>query len=176
MAVNLGRSSMQRIEIVNHDPRWGETFRKHAAIITEALGDTARGIEHVGSTAVPGLAAKPIVDILLVVRDSGDESTYLPPLVAAGYELRIREPEFHQHRMFRTSAGDIHLHVLSAGSTEVERMLRFRNRLRTNDDDRKAYEETKRRLAAEVWPDMDAYARAKTDIIERILAAATEEK
>jgi GrpB-like predicted nucleotidyltransferase (UPF0157 family) len=97
-------------------------------------------------------------------------------LVAAGYELRIREPEFHQHRMFRTSAGDIHLHVLSAGSTEVERMLRFRNRLRTNDDDRKAYEETKRRLAAEVWPDMDAYARAKTDIIERILAAANEEE
>jgi GrpB-like predicted nucleotidyltransferase (UPF0157 family) len=121
---------------------------------------------------VPGLAAKPIVDILLVVADSANESAYVPALEAAGYELRIREPEFHEHRMFRTPQRDIHLHVFTVGSTEIERCLLFRDRLRSNDADRERYEATKRVLAARSWDDMDAYATAKTEVVEEILAAA----
>ena len=167
---------MQRIEIIDYDPRWRETFAEHAAIIAEALDDESLRIEHVGSTSVPGLGAKPIVDILLVVRDSADESAYLQKLEAAGYALTVREPEFHEHRMFRTAERNIHLHVYSEGSPEAGRLLRFRDELRESADARRYYEETKRRLAASPWPDMDAYARAKSGVIEKILVAASQRK
>jgi len=93
---------------------------------------------------------------------------------AAGYTLRVREPDFHEHRMFRTPQRDVHIHVFSAGSPEIERHLIFRRRLRTNADDRARYEQTKRRLATQSWPDMNAYAQAKTQVIEAIIAAARE--
>jgi GrpB-like predicted nucleotidyltransferase (UPF0157 family) len=124
---------------------------------------------------VTGLGAKPIVDILLVVPNSGDESAYVPRLESAGYVLRIREPDFHEHRMFRTPECDVHVHVFSLDSAEVGRMLKFLDRLRGNATDRQVYEEAKRRLAAHLWPDMDAYARAKADSGERIMAAATDD-
>ena len=161
---------MRQIEIVDYDPRWPEKFQRHATAIADALGDTALQIEHIGSTSVPGLSAKPIVDILLVVSDSGDETTYAWQLERAGYELRVREPEFHQHRMFSTPEQDVQLHVFSAGSSEAARVLTFRDRLRGNAGHRRLYEEAKRRLARVPWPSVDAYARAKTEIIERILA------
>jgi GrpB-like predicted nucleotidyltransferase (UPF0157 family) len=160
-----------RIEITDYDRRWPKQFETHAAVIAKALGDAAVQIEHIGSTAVPALAAKAIVDILLVVADSGVEAIYRGRLEAAGYELRIAEPEFHQHRMFSTPERDVHLHVYSLGSAEVSRLLRFRDQLRGNVEDRRTYEETKRRLARAPWPNMDAYAQAKTAVIERILAA-----
>jgi GrpB-like predicted nucleotidyltransferase (UPF0157 family) len=136
------------------------------------LGDAALAIEHIGSTSVPGLAAKPIIDILVVVEDSRDEPSYLPAIEAAGYELRVREPEFHEHRMFATPARDVHIHVLSRGSSEIDRYLTFRDRLVKNADERQLYEDTKRKLAARSWPNMDAYATEKTEVVERILAAA----
>jgi GrpB-like predicted nucleotidyltransferase (UPF0157 family) len=107
-----------------------------------------------------------------VVPDSADESAYLPSLEAAGYVLRVREPEWNKHRMFRTSELDVHVHIYSAGCTEVERLLTFRDRLRRNADDRRCYEWTKRELAAKEWRDMNAYAEAKTEVIEGIIAAA----
>ena len=168
----IGGVEKRPIEIHSYEPTWPVKFRAHAAIIVEALGERALRVEHIGSTAVPGLAAKPIVDILLVVEDSADESTYLPQLEAAGYELRVREPDFHEHRMFRTPDRDVHLHVFSIGSSEIERYLTFRDRLISNADERRVYEETKRELAAVDWPVMDAYARAKTECVERIIAAA----
>jgi GrpB-like predicted nucleotidyltransferase (UPF0157 family) len=167
----IGGMETRAIEIHDYDPGWPERYRQHAAIIAEALGEAAIRIEHIGSTAVPGLAAKPIVDILLVVHDSADEASYLPRLEQAGYVLRVREPEFYDHRMLRTPERDVHIHVFSPGSPEIERYLRFRNRLRTNAEERRLYEETKRRLASKSWPDMDAYAEAKTETIERIIAA-----
>jgi GrpB-like predicted nucleotidyltransferase (UPF0157 family) len=136
------------------------------------LGAVALRIEHIGSTSVPGLAAKAIIDILLVVEDSGNEVSYLPELEAAGFVLRVREPEFHEHRMLRTPARDVHLHVFSLGSTEIERYLTFRDRLRRNVEDRQRYETTKRTLAAQSWSDMDAYANAKTEAVEGIIASA----
>ena len=102
---------------------------------------------------------------------SADESAYLPQLEAAGYVLRVREPDWHEHRMFRTPEKDVHIHIYSAGCPEIERNLAFRDRLRRNTDDRRRYEQTKRELAAKEWSDMNAYAEAKTEVIESILAA-----
>src|SRR5689334_1429412 len=130
----IGGVEKVRVRIVEYDPGWVSKFKMHAAIISAALGDRALCVEHIGSTSVPGLAAKPIVDILVVVEDSADESTYLPQLEAAGYELRVREPEWHEHRMFRTPERDIHVHIYSAGCPEIQRNLIFRDRLRKNVD------------------------------------------
>jgi GrpB-like predicted nucleotidyltransferase (UPF0157 family) len=169
----IGGIERREIIIVDYDPRWPEKFQKHAQIIGRALDKNALAIEHVGSTSVPGLAAKPIIDILVVVEDSGQEDSYLPALVKAGYVLRVREPEWHQHRMFRTSELDVHVHIFSVGCIEISRQLAFRNRLRNNAEDRLLYESVKRKLAKEDWPDMNAYARAKSDVVEQITARAS---
>jgi len=170
--VTVGPIERRPIVLVEHDPSWAARFARHAATIRAALGERALLVEHIGSTAVPGLAAKPIVDVLLVVADSADEPAYLPALEAAGYELRIREPEFHEHRMLRTAARDLHLHVLSAASSEIERYLLLRDRLRREPAERALYEQTKRQLAAREWPTMSHYAEAKGTVIEEILARA----
>ena len=163
------------IKLLDYDPDWPQKFEAHAKTIASALGSSALRIEHIGSTSVPGLAAKPIIDILVVVEDSADESSYLPRLEAAGYVLRVREPEWNEHRMFRTPGRDVHVHVYSAVCLEVERNLTFRDRLRRNTGDRSRYERVKRELAAKEWPDMNAYAEAKTEVIESIIAAARAE-
>jgi GrpB-like predicted nucleotidyltransferase (UPF0157 family) len=95
----IGEREAPRIVIVDYDPAWPERFRQAAAKIRSALGEVALRIEHIGSNSVPGLAAKPIVDILLVVEDSGSETSYVPALEDAGYILRVHEPDFHEHRM-----------------------------------------------------------------------------
>ena len=163
---------MLRIEIHDYDADWPKKFEMHAGIIASTLGDSALRIEHIGSTSVPGLAAKPIIDILVVVQDSTDEAAYLPQLEAAGYVLRVREPDWNEHRMFKTPEQDVHVHIYSAGCPEIQRNLLFRNRLRRNIHDRRRYEQMKRELAAKEWPDMNAYADAKTEVIESIIAAS----
>jgi GrpB-like predicted nucleotidyltransferase (UPF0157 family) len=168
----LGGVEKREIRIAEYDPDWPKKFEAHARLIGGALGGSALRIEHIGSTSVPGLAAKPIIDILVVVADSADESAYLPRLEAAGYVLRVREPDWNEHRMLRTPEGDVHVHVYTAGCPEVGRNLTFRERLRRHAGDRRRYERTKRELAAKEWPGMDAYAEAKTEVIESILAAA----
>jgi hypothetical protein len=124
---------------------------------------------------VPGLAAKPIIDMDILVENSSDETRYLPALVQAGYVLRVREPEWHQHRMFRTPELDVHVHIFSAGCVEFTRHLAFRDRLRAHEADRRLYESVKRKLANEDWPDMNAYARAKTEVVEQITARVLHE-
>lgn len=171
----IGGVEKREIKIVDYDADWPKKFATHAKKIASALGGSALRIEHIGSTSVPGLAAKPIIDILIVVQNSADESAYLPRLEAAGYILRVREPDWNEHRMFRTPDRDAHIHIYSAGCPEIERNLAFRDRLRRNRDDRRRYEQTKRELAAREWPDMNAYAEAKTDMIESILAAEQSE-
>lgn len=118
------------IVVDDYDPAWPERFRREAAKIRATLGEVARAVEHIGSTSVPGLAAKPIIDILLVVEDSSDELSYVPALEEAGYTLRVRERDFHEHRMLRTAAKDVHVHVYSPDSPEIERYLLLRDRLR----------------------------------------------
>jgi GrpB-like predicted nucleotidyltransferase (UPF0157 family) len=173
--VLIGGIEKREIVIVEYDPRWPEKFQKHAEILSGALGNKALAIEHVGSTSVPMLAAKPIIDIIVLVEDSGDEAAYLPALVRAGYVLRVREPDWHQHRMFRTPLLDVHVHIFSPGCVEVTRQIAFRDHLKRNTEDRLLYESVKRKLAKEDWPDMNAYARAKTDVVEQITARALQE-
>ncbi len=171
--VIIGEIEPQSIVVVDYDPAWPERFRHEEARIRAALGEAALSVEHIGSTSVPGLAAKPIVDVLLVVEDSGDEPSYLPALEAAGYDLRVREPDFDEHRMLRTPEKDVHLHVFSVGSPEIERYLLLRDRLREDERDRELYARTKRELAKEDWPSMQHYAEAKTEVVEGIISRAT---
>lgn len=168
----IGGVEKREITMADYDPDWPKKFEKHAKAISDGLGETALRIEHIGSTAVPELGAKPIIDILVVVRNSADESTYLPQLEAAGYVLRVREPDWNEHRMFRTPERDVHIHIYSAGCPEIQRNLIFRDRLRRNAEDRKLYDRVKRELAKKDWPDMNAYANAKTEVIEKLIAAS----
>lgn len=144
----LGSPEKREIRIVPSDPRWPERFELHRQHVSAALGDTLLAIHHIGSTSVPGLAVKPIVDILVIVLDSSDESSYVPALEAAGYVLRMREPDWYQHRMLSTPTMDTHVHVFSSNAPEIPRYLLFRDRLRDCIADRDRYEGVKRRLAA----------------------------
>jgi len=170
--VIIGEIEPQAIVVADYDPVWPERFRQEEARIRAALGRTALSIEHIGSTSVPRLAAKPIVDILLVVEDSANEASYLPALEEAGYVLRVREPDFYEHRLLRTPQKDVHVHVFSAGSPEIRRYLLLRDRLRQDEGERELYAQTKRELASKDWPSVDHYAEAKTEIIEGIISRA----
>lgn len=161
-----------RVTLADYDPTWPRLYEREAARIRAALGDRARLLEHVGSTSVPGLAAKPKIDILLAVANSADEPAYVPVLEAAGYVLRIREPEWHEHRMFKGPDTDVNLHVFTVGDGEIARMLRFRDHLRANDADRRLYEATKRALAAQTWAYVQHYADAKGEVVAQIMARA----
>jgi GrpB-like predicted nucleotidyltransferase (UPF0157 family) len=168
--VLIGGRERRRVEIVDYDPDWPMKFQAHHDRVQGALGSRAIRVEHIGSTAVPGLAAKPIIDILVTVDDPKEESV-ASALASAGYRLRVREPG---HRMFRTPDRDVHVHVWAEADGEAVRYLRFRDRLRRSRTDRARYEQLKRELAAREWPDMNAYADAKGPIIESILAGADE--
>ncbi|MFZ0830329.1 MAG: GrpB family protein [Thermoplasmata archaeon] len=160
------------IRLAEYDPAWPQQYAREAERIRAALGDRALRIEHTGSTSVPGLIAKPIIDMLLVVANSADEPSYVPALEARGYVLRIREPDWHEHRLFKGPDININLHVLSEGSAEVQRVLRFRDWLRTHPDDRDLYAQTKRALASRNWKYVQNYADAKSEVVEAILVRA----
>ena len=160
------------ITLVDYDPKWPKLFDREAKRIYSILGKKVLQLEHVGSTSVPGLCAKPIIDILLVVKDSADEGAYVPDLEEAGYTLRIREPGWFQHRLFKGPDTDIHLHVFSKGSSEIDRMLRFRNWLRINRSDREKYARVKRKLADRKWKHVQDYADAKSSIVQEIMERA----
>jgi GrpB-like predicted nucleotidyltransferase (UPF0157 family) len=173
-AVTIGepRSLAGKIEIADYDPAWPMMFAREASRIHAALADRLLLLEHVGSTSVPGLAAKPRIDVLLVVASSADEAAYVPVLEAAGYVLRIREPHWHEHRLLAGPDADVNVHVFSRGCPEIERMLRFRDWLRANELDRDLYARTKRELARRDWKYTQEYADAKTVVVEEILARA----
>ena len=160
------------VELAEYDPEWPRVFRRVAADIRRALGDRVRLLEHAGSTSVPGLAAKPIIDIVLAVADSADETSYVPALEALGYVLRIREPEWFEHRVLKHTDPVVNLHVFTEGASEISKMLAFRDWLRRDDDDRQLYEQTKRELAAREWKYVQHYADAKTEVVEAIFARA----
>ena len=160
------------ITLAEYDAQWPSLFEREAERIRTALGDRALRLEHTGSTSVPGLAAKPIIDITLIVRDSADEPSYVPPLEAAGYVLRIREPHWLEHRLLKGPDTDVNLHVFSEGSVEIDRMLGFRDWLRAHPEDRDLYERTKRELATRTWRHVQHYADAKTAVVEEIIARA----
>ncbi len=160
------------IQLAEYDDEWPQLYEREEDRIRAALGERALQIEHVGSTSVPGLAAKPVIDIVLVVADSADEAAYAPYLEAAGYVLRIREPDWFEHRIFKGPDTNVNLHVFSRDCSEVRVMLDFRDWLRENDADRELYERAKRNLATKDWKYVQNYADAKTAVIEEINARA----
>ena len=162
----------QLIKIREYDPEWPRLYEREEARIRSALGDRVVRIEHAGSTSVPGLPAKPIVDIVLEVVDSGDEPSYVPDLEAAGYRVTIREPEWFEHRVFKGPDTNVNLHTFSACCEEVDTMLLFRDHLRANADDRERYARTKRELAAHPWKYVQQYADAKTAVVHEIMGRA----
>ncbi|RNL84017.1 GrpB family protein [Halostreptopolyspora alba] len=161
-----------RIQLVEYDPKWPYLFQREADRVREALGTRALRLEHVGSTAVPGMVANPCVDMVLVVPDSADESDYLPALEKVGYTLVAREPERHERRLLSGPDVNVNVHVFSDGCDEVERMLRFRDRLRADSDDHAHYVRTKRELAALGWSRVRDYADAKSEVVAEILTRA----
>jgi GrpB-like predicted nucleotidyltransferase (UPF0157 family) len=167
-AVLVGGREARQVEIVDYDPAWPEAFEKHRRRIVNALGETARTVEHIGSTAVPTLAAKPIVDIMVTVDNPEDEAAYLRALEETGYVLRVREAD---HRMFRTPERDVHVHIWRRGSEDEKRHLIFREHLRSNPDDRDAYVALKRSLAGR-WKDVNYYAEAKGPFIRQTVESA----
>ena len=167
--VLIGGREKVEVVVVDYDPGWPDQFAALADTVRDALGDTALRIEHIGSTSVPGLAAKPIIDLLVVVADVADEASYVPALEAAGLQLRVREPD---HRMLRTPARTAHLHFFEPGHEAIAAYLDLRERLRADEADRELYAATKRRLAARDWADMNEYAEAKSEVIAAILARA----
>lgn len=160
------------VRLVDPDPEWAAQYTRQEDRIRRALGSRVVRVEHVGSTAVPGLAAKPVIDIVLTVADSSDEAGYLPDLEAAGYALQFREPDWYEHRFLRDHDPDVQVHVFTDGSSEVERMLLFRDRLRSRPEERQLYERTKRELAARRWAYIQNYADAKSWVVEEIIARA----
>jgi len=173
----VGGAEALTVELHDYDEGWPEVYVDHRSRIQHALiaaNASAEDIEieHIGSTSVPGLAAKPIVDIVITVDDITAEEDYLDALLAAGYVLRVREPG---HRLVRAPARDVHVHIYQRHDPAVGEYLLLRDRLRTDHDDRDLYENTKRELMTRSWVDMDAYADAKTEVIraikERAIAA-----
>jgi GrpB-like predicted nucleotidyltransferase (UPF0157 family) len=173
-AITVGEPPPQYREVVvaDYDPIWPHWYESAAFRIRQALGDKVLKLDHVGSTSVRGLPAKPLIDINMVVADTTYEDAYVPPLEAIGYKLRIREPDWFEHRLLRGYDPPVNLHVFNPGCEEIDRMLRFRDHLRANEADRELYARTKRELAAQKWKYVQNYADAKSEIVQEILARA----
>jgi GrpB-like predicted nucleotidyltransferase (UPF0157 family) len=139
----IGPPPPQSVTVVPYDPQWPHRYDALAEQIRLTLGDTVLDIEHVGSTSVPGLAAKNIIDIDLTVADPRDESAYIPALEKIGYVHTVREPSFHQHRCLRLSEPVVNLHVFGPDCPETIRHRMFREWLRTHAEDRALYEDAK---------------------------------
>jgi GrpB-like predicted nucleotidyltransferase (UPF0157 family) len=172
VVVGEAQSMTRPVEIHDYDPEWPQLYAREEARIRAALGDRVVRVEHAGSTSVPGLPAKPVIDIVLEVPDSTDESSYVPDLEGAGYKLAIREPEWFEHRMFKGPDTNVNLHVFTAPCDEVDRMLLLRDHLRTSAEDRELYAAAKRELATRDWKYVQQYADAKSDIVQKILSRA----
>lgn len=158
-----------------YDPAWPAQFAGEAMKIRRALGARARLLEHVGSTSIPGMRAKPILDILLALDRSADEAAYVPALQREGYRLHLREPDWEEHRVLKGERPAVNLHVFTLGSREIGRMLAFRDRCRANPDEFALYLSTKEALASRTWRHVQHYANAKSEVVEAIIARAMTE-
>lgn len=172
--VNTRTEVNGQVTLLEYDRAWPDMFQREQSRIRSALGSRALGVEHIGSTAVPGLLAKPCIDMLLVVADAGDDDTYIPDLEAAGYVLRISDDDDGDlHRVFKGLEINLNLHVWSAGSPNVSRHIDFRDWLRSHPEDRDHYAAAKRKLAGQHWRYMQDYSDAKDKIVRQITSHMT---
>jgi GrpB-like predicted nucleotidyltransferase (UPF0157 family) len=142
-----GEPTSKPVHVVEHDPAWLAMYTLVADQIREVLGSAVIGLDHVGSTSVPGLPAKPVIDVDLTVADSTAEATYVPALEAVGFKLVLRERGWHEHRLLSKDHPPTNLHVFSPGCPEVIRHRMFRDWLRTHPDDRALYRDVKLKSA-----------------------------
>ena len=167
--------AVEAVEVLPPDPTWAEWYDVVRDRIREALGDRVVALEHVGSTSVPGLWAKPVIDVDLTVASSADEDAWLPDLERAGFVLRVREPGWEEHRLVRGEDPDTNVHVWSVGAREPRKHALFRDWLRTHPEDREQYAEVKRAAAAQGFTDVMQYNNVKAwliyDIYEKAFAA-----
>lgn len=166
----VSRDHNATIHLAEYDPDWPRRYGRLATLVRAALGDRVRRLEHVGSTSVPGLIAKPKIDLVLAVPDSPDEAAYVPELEAAGFRLVIREPDWYQHRTLVRDDEETNLHVFTDGCPEIDEMVGFRDWLRAHDDDRERYAAAKRELGARRWRYVQHYADAKREVVTAIKA------
>jgi GrpB-like predicted nucleotidyltransferase (UPF0157 family) len=167
----IGGSAHRTIKIVSYDQNWPKKFEKHKETIQKALGSTANRIDHIGSTSVPDLPAKPIIDIQVSIDNPENESTYVPKLEKHGYILRVREDG---HRMLRTPELDVHIHICQSGSDWEQRHLLLKDWLLRNEKDKIKYQKLKEKLSKQNWKTMNHYADAKGELIEEIMKRAEE--
>jgi GrpB-like predicted nucleotidyltransferase (UPF0157 family) len=156
------------VVIVDYDPHWAKMFAEEEARIVEALRGLDAAVEHVGSTSVPGLAAKPIIDILIFVPDPEAAEKAIAPITALGYDYRgelgipgrLYFSGSHPHKY--------HLHMYPRGHPEIARLLLFRDYLRANSDAARDYAELKRALAEKFRDNREGYTEAKSDFIRSV--------
>jgi len=162
-----------RVVIVPYDPEWPALFQELGAALRKALGDTAVRIDHIGSTSIPGLDAKPIIDIQISVRSFEPLDAFRIPIESLGYVFRGDNPE-RTKRYFREAPGErrTHIHVRRAGSWAEQFALLFRDYMRTHDEDAKRYAELKYRLAEQYGEDRHGYTEAKSACTWEIMAKA----
>ena len=135
----VGDHPPRTIEVVPYDESWPAAYEAVRARVVQALGERVVGLEHVGSTSVPGLAAKPVIDVDLLVVDSADEPAYVPDLERVGFVLRVREPDWEEHRVLTFEAPNTNLHVTSTDAVEPRRHVRFRVWVLSHPEDLDAY-------------------------------------
>jgi GrpB-like predicted nucleotidyltransferase (UPF0157 family) len=167
-----GRPAATPIAVVDADPSWPAQFVQLAGRIQRAVGDRVLELEHVGSTSIPDLPAKPIIDIDLTVADASDEAAYVPALERVGFVLQIREPRWHQHRCLAAASPRANLHVWSPNSPEAIRHHMFRDWLRDHPDDRLRYADAKRSsvdASNAAHEDVMAYNLRKQPVVREIL-------
>lgn len=170
-----GPPPVEPVRIVPYDPDWPARYERLAAGIRAALGGAVLELAHVGSTSVPGLAAKDVIDLALTVADPADEAAYVPALEPLGYVLTVREPSFHQHRCLRLAEPRANLHVWGPGSPEAIRQRMFRDWLRAHPEDRAVYEAAKFAAVPGGGHVMDYNLRKQQtvrDIYDRLFRAA----
>ncbi|MCS3428514.1 GNAT family N-acetyltransferase [Leucobacter aridicollis] len=167
-----GEPLPEALAVVPANPDWPERARILSDAILAAVGDAAVSLEHVGSTAVPGLPAKDVIDLDLIVLDPDDEAGYVPALTALGYRHTVREPALDGHRMLRLEDPRVNLHVFAPGTAEPARHILFRDWLRANPDDAKQYVEAKTAAAEGAPQTAMAYNRRKHATVREIYARA----
>lgn len=166
------RKSPASLSIVAPNPDWPKIYTELEAQILYALGPACEYIAHVGSTSVPGLPAKNIIDIDVTVKDATDEATYVPALEAIGFQFFSRERHYYEHRLFISYSPHANLHVYCNESAEVIRHRIFRDRLRKSPSDRDLYAIAKIKASAATigaGGRMSQYTERKAGVIRQIL-------
>ncbi|NTZ50821.1 MULTISPECIES: GrpB family protein [Citrobacter freundii complex] len=163
-----GVPPIENIEVVAYDHSWPQIYSALESKIKNKLGSNLLKIDHVGSTAVPGLAAKPVIDIDVTVADAEDEEIYVLALESLGYRLIVREPRFHGHRLFHYENPRVNLHVFTQHTPETARHLLFRDWLRLSENDRKLYADAKLEAIKDCSFDIQKYHENKKRVVHDI--------